>query len=84
MIEYTVTLGNMLSLVSILVALLGIFLKTMQRINEIDANNMKKIQEYHAENTGRFVELETKMDSIWEWFTKRLERRDHRRDDYSG
>jgi archaellum component FlaF (FlaF/FlaG flagellin family) len=85
-IEYSISLGNVLTLVSILVALLAIFWKTMQRINEIDAANMTKIQEYHTENTGRLVELETKVDSIWTWWTRRLERRDDRRrsDDYNG
>lgn len=85
MIDSTITLGNVLSAISIIVTLGLALAAGMRKMRDMNDANMERMNEYHRANSQRLTAVETKMDAIWEWFTKNLERRaDRRRDDYGG
>lgn len=79
MFETTISLGNVLTIISILVSVFGVAWRTMTKINEMNQQNMERINEYHRANSVRLTALETKMEALWEFFSHRMERRADKR-----
>lgn len=52
----TITLGNLLTIASVIVGVVGIFLK---------------LSHYHADNQSRLAIIETRLEAIWHWFVDR-------------
>lgn len=61
MLNEGITLGNVLTIVSILVAIFTLAWKGFQVMSE-----------NHAENSRRLTELEVKIDAMWDWFVRHL------------
>ena len=64
-VEPTISLGSIIAAVSVIVTVIGFFWKTFTKLNDM-----------HAENSNRLTTLETKIDPLWRWWTRRIDHRD--------
>ena len=73
-IEWKISIGTIVQLISFLTAAAWFFVKLLRRLDIIE-QWMKD-----APKKEDFVAIQTKIEAMWEWFTTTLERRhqDHR------
>lgn len=87
-----ISLGTILHLVVLVVTLVGVYWKMREFVKDLHAENRQALMEMkvnverlHSENRQALAEVKSTMhsmksqvDSLWEWFTQRLERRNPR------
>lgn len=84
MIDTSITLGNIIGALSVIVTIVGAFIGAMRRVTDANDKAMTLINEYHRSNAQRLTALEIRMEAIWDFFTNRMERRTRRPEDYGG
>jgi len=84
MIEPTISLGNVIGAVSIIITVVIAAWRANAALAARDAATIEKLNAYHVENRSRLAALEVQVQILYEWFTKRMERRETRRSDYDG
>lgn len=77
--DNTITLGAIIQTVLLIAAVIGFYWSTRELIFKLHHDAMEKIQALHLENSERLSVVETRLATIWKWFTERMERRDQDR-----
>ena len=70
--EWTITLGTLLHLVGLVLAVLVGYIKLNGKVSQC-MDFVREVREWKL--TERLTSVETKMDALWDWFTTNLERR---------
>lgn len=78
-IDTSISIGAAINAILLIVTLAGIYWKMRELVFKLHGEALRHIDDLHAENSVRLIALETKVGSIWSWWTQRLERREQER-----